>query len=145
MSKKFGDMTAAEQRAAVKRAVGQLQAELTANADAIGKALIAPEIPADQPTTPEHIRNAVEATSNEPHCAGCGELIFQREPGIWDLVLVLQAPTDVCFIRDGEPDQAAYEARTPHRPHYCPDDCGCRLGTNDADRFECGCDGPCTG
>lgn len=26
----------------------------------------------------------------------------------------------------------------------CPEGCGCRLGTPDADRFECGCDGPCT-
>lgn len=31
----------------------------------------------------------------------------------------------------------------------CPDGCGCRLGTtgpdgqNDADRFDCACDGPC--
>lgn len=27
----------------------------------------------------------------------------------------------------------------------CPVGCGCRLGTDDADRRECGCDGPCTG
>ena len=26
----------------------------------------------------------------------------------------------------------------------CPDGCGCRLGTEDADARECGCDGPCT-
>ena len=26
----------------------------------------------------------------------------------------------------------------------CPDGCGCRLGTDDADHAECGCDGPCT-
>lgn len=26
----------------------------------------------------------------------------------------------------------------------CPDGCGCRLATDDADRAECGCDGPCT-
>ena len=26
----------------------------------------------------------------------------------------------------------------------CPEGCGCRLGTDDADRRECGCDGPCT-
>jgi len=25
----------------------------------------------------------------------------------------------------------------------CPGGCGCRLGTDDADRFECGCDGGC--
>ena len=25
----------------------------------------------------------------------------------------------------------------------CPGNCGCRLGTNDADRFECGCDEGC--
>ncbi len=27
----------------------------------------------------------------------------------------------------------------------CPGGCGCRLGTDDADARECGCDGPCTG
>lgn len=27
----------------------------------------------------------------------------------------------------------------------CPEGCGCRLGTHDADRRECGCDGPCNG
>lgn len=26
----------------------------------------------------------------------------------------------------------------------CPEGCGCRLGTDDAARRECGCDGPCT-
>lgn len=26
---------------------------------------------------------------------------------------------------------------------YCPGGCGCVLGTDDADRFECGCDGGC--
>ena len=25
----------------------------------------------------------------------------------------------------------------------CPGGCGCRMGTDDADRFECGCDGGC--
>lgn len=25
----------------------------------------------------------------------------------------------------------------------CPGGCGCRLCTDDADRFECGCDGGC--
>ena len=27
----------------------------------------------------------------------------------------------------------------------CPGGCGCRLGTDDADRRECGCDGGCCG
>lgn len=27
---------------------------------------------------------------------------------------------------------------------YCPEGCGCRYGTEDADARECGCDGPCT-
>ena len=26
----------------------------------------------------------------------------------------------------------------------CPDGCGCRLGSEDADARDCGCDGPCT-
>jgi hypothetical protein len=25
----------------------------------------------------------------------------------------------------------------------CPEGCGCRLGTDNADARECGCDGPC--
>lgn len=38
-TKKFGDMTPAEKQAAVRRAADQLQAELTANADAIGRVM----------------------------------------------------------------------------------------------------------
>lgn len=34
---------------------------------------------------------------------------------------------------------------TPAEPEMCPDGCGCRLGTEDADARECGCDGPCCG
>lgn len=26
----------------------------------------------------------------------------------------------------------------------CPDGCGCRMGSNDPDLADCGCDGPCT-
>lgn len=32
-----------------------------------------------------------------------------------------------------------------HGPVLCPGDCGCRLGTEDADRFECGCSEGCCG
>lgn len=28
-------------------------------------------------------------------------------------------------------------------PVFCPGGCGCCLGTDDADRFECGCDEGC--
>lgn len=28
-------------------------------------------------------------------------------------------------------------------PEYCPYGCGCQLGTDDADRRDCACDGPC--
>jgi hypothetical protein len=28
-------------------------------------------------------------------------------------------------------------------PKFCPGGCGCQLGTDDADRFECGCDAGC--
>jgi hypothetical protein len=42
--------------------------------------------------------------------------------------------------------------RHEHAPHcasqdhpLCPGGCGCRLGTDDADRRECGCDGGCCG
>jgi hypothetical protein len=34
---------------------------------------------------------------------------------------------------------------TPEPEVMCPEGCGCRLGTEDADARECGCDGPCTG
>jgi hypothetical protein len=40
-------------------------------------------------------------------------------------------------------DPRLYEDGAP-AAHYCPEGCGCRVGTEDADRFECGCDGPCT-
>lgn len=26
---------------------------------------------------------------------------------------------------------------------YCPNGCGCRKGTDDSDRMDCACDGPC--
>jgi hypothetical protein len=38
--------------------------------------------------------------------------------------------------------QARQEASTDE---MCPGGCGCRLGTDDADRFECGCDEGCCG
>lgn len=44
MGKTFGQMTPAEQYAATKRAAGQLQAELQANAAAIGRVLDGPLI-----------------------------------------------------------------------------------------------------
>jgi hypothetical protein len=37
-------------------------------------------------------------------------------------------------------DAAAIAASWPR----CPDGCGCRLGTEDPEAAECGCDGPCT-
>ena len=37
------------------------------------------------------------------------------------------------------------EAVTGDEHPPCPGGCGCRLGTDDADRFECGCDGGCCG
>ena len=30
-------------------------------------------------------------------------------------------------------------------PWMCPEECGCRLFTDDADKRECGCEGKCTG
>jgi hypothetical protein len=49
-------------------------------------------------------------------CAGCAGRIFRREDGTWDLVLKTQADSKVCFIRDGKPDQVAYEDGTAHVP-----------------------------
>jgi hypothetical protein len=34
-------------------------------------------------------------------------------------------------------------ASQPETAPMCPGGCGCRLGTDDADRFECGCDEGC--
>jgi hypothetical protein len=46
--------------------------------------------------------------------------------------------------RDGLRGQlAATDAIAGQWPR-CPDGCGCRLGTEDAEAGECGCDGPCT-
>lgn len=46
-------------------------------------------------------------------------------------------------LRDALADLADAEALAANWPK-CPDGCGCRLGTDDADASECGCDGPCT-
>ena len=37
----------------------------------------------------------------------------------------------------------ASQTTPPVEPELCPGGCGCRLGTEDADRFECGCDEGC--
>jgi hypothetical protein len=37
----------------------------------------------------------------------------------------------------------AFEPGLDTADGLCPGDCGCRLGTDDADRFECGCDEGC--
>jgi hypothetical protein len=70
---------------------------------------------------------------------------FPDDPGLEGIIRAGQAidishvagGTDVTWPQDAAPDTAP-EAR-------CPEGCGCRLGTDDADRRECGCDGPCTG
>lgn len=39
--------------------------------------------------------------------------------------------------------EAGMEAR--HKLRMCPGGCGCRLGSDDPDARECGCDGGCNG
>ena len=41
-------------------------------------------------------------------------------------------------------DAAKAAAEADPRWPRCPDGCGCRIGTDDADRSDCGCGGPCT-
>lgn len=53
----------------------------------------------------------------ESDCRYCKGAIFQRNDGTWDLVLKTQADTKICFIRNGEPDQAAYERGQAHAVH----------------------------
>lgn len=43
---------------------------------------------------------------------------------------------DLCIV--AIEDEAAKNVQT-----LCPAGCGCRLETEDADRADCGCDGPC--
>jgi hypothetical protein len=43
---------------------------------------------------------------------------------VWEMEVVIDAPKEAA--------------------ETCPAGCGCKLGTDDADRNECGCDGPCT-
>jgi hypothetical protein len=42
-----------------------------------------------------------------------------------------------------ERDAEAPARQEPGADRMCPGGCGCRLGTDDADRFECGCDEGC--
>lgn len=48
---------------------------------------------------------------------------------------------ELAMLRADLADAEAQLARWPK----CPAGCGCRIGTEDADARECGCDGPCTG
>ena len=55
------------------------------------------------------------------------------------------------WLHHGTPEQyqAALEYLGDNARPWCPEDCGCRLGPDshgdhDADKRECGCDGPCT-
>jgi hypothetical protein len=54
------------------------------------------------------------------------------------------SPEDVCrgCAASGEATGSKAKARADE---MCPGGCGCRLGTDDADRFECGCDEGCCG
>lgn len=56
-----------------------------------------------------------------------------------------EAP-DSTYEQDREAWDAAGRAGAEADPRWprCPDGCECRLGTDDADARECGCDGPCT-
>ena len=41
--------------------------------------------------------------------------------------------------------RAGWAAACSAVQELCPGECGCRLGTDDADRFECGCGAGCCG
>lgn len=54
----------------------------------------------------------------------------------WDARSLLPRPV---------PEPEGPRAITGSAVPMCPEGCGCRLDGEDADRRECGCDGPCTG
>jgi len=56
---------------------------------------------------------------------------IHQEPCLNDLI---NAPDVVISVSTSDDE---------HGPVLCPGDCGCRLGTDDADRFECGCEEGC--
>jgi hypothetical protein len=60
---------------------------------------------------------AADVTTIETTCRNCGERIVQRPDGTWDLVLQTQAETKICFVRNGQPDQVAYERGQAHKVH----------------------------
>jgi len=56
------------------------------------------------------------------------------------------APWESLTDRDRQVWDDAADAACNADPRWprCPDGCGCRIGTDDADSRDCGCDGPCT-
>ncbi len=46
---------------------------------------------------------------------------------------------------DSDGSDMMLESEEAEEEEWCPERCGCRLGTEDADIHECGCDGPCRG
>jgi hypothetical protein len=80
-----------------------------------------------------------------------GPVLWSKDELV-DGILALEYPPALCICRC---HQQSYPPDDPHCPLClpglavilppCPEGCGCRLGADDADRRECGCDGPCTG
>lgn len=113
-------------------------------------------------------RNAWEAAAqaaSRPALAECARLIAELAEGDADLSRTMAAhAADVTRLASaqGHRERLNREAVALNRELLtaradladaqellarwpkCPDGCGCRLGTDDPDARECGCDGPCT-
>ena len=113
--------------------------------------------PSDAMTAEDHIREAREYlgfAEEQADAAGYDRLVRRTN----DLQAAQVHATLAQTLKAAEllPLMSALvESITPARPETpgtvtdehppCPGGCGCRLGTDDADRFECGCDGGCCG
>jgi hypothetical protein len=57
-----------------------------------------------------------KAVADRAICTCCNMDIFRRPDGTWNLVYKIHEYTTICFIRNGQPDQVAFEGRYPHIP-----------------------------
>lgn len=81
------------------------------------------------------IRPAVSGPSLADHARQLTDAYDQARP----------APPSADWVRLAVAVLREVAAHPGFAEQLCPEGCGCRVGTEDADRFECGCDGPCCG
>ena len=76
-------------------------------------------------------------------CTTDGHVVVVTDTYAQAGLLLLLLGYDVTDMRGVVPGTHPHAWHNVISTGLCPDGCGCRLGTEDADRLDCACDGPC--